>query len=261
MKVISVDLKAEFGFFKKPDTNKIVYTTFNCIHKPVILGILGAIIGLTGYCENDKYPEFYLELKDLKIGIKPIGIENSAFQKIIIKYNNSQGYASYEVGGNLIIEEQTLIKPQYRIFIANEHPKFEKIYHYLKNRIAVYLPYMGKNDFSLWWDNFQEYSAVEFDFNSDYQIDTIFIKEKKIKDNFSSQNQKNNFDIFQIIKSFQIQHNDNSTFIIFERLPVGFNDAIKRYDYKEFVYTNSFFNKEFKLSNLYKINEKIIQLF
>ncbi|HOK41682.1 MAG TPA: type I-B CRISPR-associated protein Cas5b [bacterium] len=261
MKIISVDIQSEFGFFKKPDTNEIVYITFNCIHKPAILGILGAIIGLSGYFENNIFPDYYSKLKNLKIGIKPLDMEKTAFQKTIIRYNNSLGYASKEEGGNLIIEEQTIIKPKYRIFIANEHPEFEKIYNNLKSQTAVFLPYMGKNDFSLWWDNFQEYSVSEFNFDIDYQIDSIFIKEKKIKDNTSGQITQNYFDIFNLLKSKQKQQNNITTFIIFERLPIGFNEKLKRYDYEEFVYTNSIFNKDYKIKNLYKINDKIIQLF
>lgn len=257
MKIISIILKSEFGFFKKPDTNGSIYTTFNFIHKPAILGILGAVIGLSGYSEKDKYPEYFEKLKNFKIGVKPIIYKNAAFSKTVIKYNNSVGYASQESGGNLIIEEQTIINPQYKIFIAeNNNAEFEKIYENLKNQTAIYLPYMGKNDFSLWWESFQEYNSSDFDFSSDYQIDSIFIKEKIVKDNIA---QENNFDIFKLLNT--LQNKNNSTFIIFERLPIGFNDELKHYEYQEFVYTNSTFNNQYKINNLYKINGKIIQLF
>ena len=53
-KVISIDLKADFGFFKKPDTNDPIYLTFNMLHKPALLGILGAILGLMGFSEAKK---------------------------------------------------------------------------------------------------------------------------------------------------------------------------------------------------------------
>ncbi|MDD3772535.1 MAG: CRISPR-associated protein Cas5, partial [Weeksellaceae bacterium] len=51
-KLISIDLKADFGFFRKPDTNNTINLSYNIIHKPAILGILGAIIGLEGYTEK-----------------------------------------------------------------------------------------------------------------------------------------------------------------------------------------------------------------
>ena len=46
MKLISFDLCADMGFLKKPDINEKIYLTYNMLHKPALLGILGAIIGL-----------------------------------------------------------------------------------------------------------------------------------------------------------------------------------------------------------------------
>ena len=47
-RLISFDIQADFGFFKKPDYNDGVLLTYNMLHKPALLGILGAIIGLRG---------------------------------------------------------------------------------------------------------------------------------------------------------------------------------------------------------------------
>ena len=58
-KLISFDLKAEFGFFKKPDINDI-YLTYNMLHKPALLGILGAVIGLQGYQKNPYQQRIFL---------------------------------------------------------------------------------------------------------------------------------------------------------------------------------------------------------
>ena len=44
-RLISFDIQADFGFFKKPDYNDGVLLTYNMLHKPALLGILGAIIG------------------------------------------------------------------------------------------------------------------------------------------------------------------------------------------------------------------------
>ena len=43
-RLISFDIQADFGFFKKPDYNDGVLLTYNMLHKPALLGILGAII-------------------------------------------------------------------------------------------------------------------------------------------------------------------------------------------------------------------------
>ena len=42
-RLISFDIQADFGFFKKPDYNDGVLLTYNMLHKPALLGILGAI--------------------------------------------------------------------------------------------------------------------------------------------------------------------------------------------------------------------------
>lgn len=52
---------------KKPDTNEPVYLTFNVLHKPGLLGIVGAILGLDCFKEKGKLPEYYEELKKYKI--------------------------------------------------------------------------------------------------------------------------------------------------------------------------------------------------
>lgn len=56
-KVISFDLFADFGFFKKPFSNEKLdlYLTFNMLHKPALLGILGAILGLSGYKKKERF--------------------------------------------------------------------------------------------------------------------------------------------------------------------------------------------------------------
>ena len=37
-RLISFDIQADFGFFKKPDYNDGVLLTYNMLHKPALLG-------------------------------------------------------------------------------------------------------------------------------------------------------------------------------------------------------------------------------
>ena len=111
-RLISFDLKSDFGFFKKPDVND-TYLTYNMLHKPALLGILGAIIGLKGFEQNKRLPDYYTLLRHLKIGIKPLGTDNGNFLKCFIGYNNATGMASKEEGGILQVKEQTLIQPYF----------------------------------------------------------------------------------------------------------------------------------------------------
>lgn len=71
-KLISFTIKAEFGFFKKPDINDKIFISYNMIHKPSLLGILGAIMGYDGYVQSKdttQFPEYYQKLKAIRVAI------------------------------------------------------------------------------------------------------------------------------------------------------------------------------------------------
>lgn len=252
-KLISFDLKAEFGFFKKPDINDI-YLTYNMLHKPALLGILGAIIGLQGYQKNGVFPQYYNELEHLPIGIKPLGDDKGNYIKDMVTYNNGTGFASSEAGGNLMITEQFLIKPAYRCYLLLnfENKKENVLFENLKTYKAEYIPYMGKNDYSAWWENFHEYESVRiFDFQTDFKISSIFRKTEAVSS--------------YIAKSMSIYGSHESTWIYFEKLPTGFDKQLCQYVYDDFVYSNATFKKEMNMSangTFYKIeDDSIIQLF
>jgi CRISPR-associated protein Cas5h len=276
--VISFDMRADFGFLKKPDTNDPIYLTFNMLHKPALLGILGAIIGLGGFSEaKDKeekqkpekgkkrqplLPEYYTELQDLKVGIKPLGDENGNFQKTTIKYNNAVGYANKDAndnGATLNIIEQTLIKPAYRCYLLLEETKelHQKLRDYLKNCKAEFLPYLGKNDFSVWWDNFQEYEVRTLEaINKSFKVNTIFKKEEMLKDGVLRS------------KGFKPKPTPNSKFMYFENLPVKYSSNLNllQYDYAPFAYTDWDLQADYKVEGIYELtnkdgNKEIIQVF
>jgi len=266
-KIISIDLNADFGFLKKPDTNDPIYLTFNILHKPALLGILGAILGLQGFSEVKKIekknkkkieqslsqekllPDYYKKLNELKVGIKPLNAENGNFEKTIIKYNNGVGYANRD-GGNLIIAEQTLIRPNYRCYILIKDDS--QLYEYLKHSKAEYLPYLGKNDFSLWWSNFTEYQFSLFNLvERSFQISSIFIKEDTLKEGKKKQI------TFNPLGNFS-----ENKFMYFENLPIKYNTDLMQYEYESFAYTNWDLKQNYNVDNLYKLSSnEIVQLF
>ena len=253
-KLISIDFSADFGFFRKPDTNEGVALSYNMLHKPALLGILGAIAGYAGYQRRGELPEYYQELKDLKIGIKPLNHQKGNFSKTVVWYTNTVGYANKD--GNFLAQENMLIKPSYRVFLmlAESHVLFSN----LKKGEAEYLPYFGKNEFPIWWNNYQEYPIDEFQFSEDYQLDTIFLKKGSVSD----------IEKKELADPFNLSSFSPDSFFYFERLPVGFwefeTKRGKEYQYElsEFAYTNAKLSREFKLKNLLRVNtDKIIQLF
>jgi len=258
-KLISIDLFADFGMLKKPDTNEPVYLTFNMLHKPALLGILGAIIGLEGFKTKGELPEYYKKLKDLKIGIEPLQHKNGNFQKTVLKYNNTTGFANKSEensGATLNIEEQFLIAPAFRCYFyfdENIDPKSEeKIYNNLKKNHAEYLPYLGKNEFSVWWENYKEYDKVEkFETVDSFKINSIYIKDQPIK---------NGKDIQPFNPIFTP---DGNTFSYFEHLPIGYDEKLFQYEYRNFAFTNWSLKIHYQTNyKLLKINSnEIIQVF
>lgn len=182
-KLISFDLKAEMGFFKKPDINDGIYLTYNMLHKPALLGILGAIVGLKGHEKEGVLPEYYCKFRDLKVAVQPLASDNGNYTKEVITYNNGTGFASNEAGGNLIVKEQTLLKPSYRCYLLlNTNDETEKrLYENIMSYRAEYIPYMGKNEFGVWWINPTEYSEFKaFHFNRDFKISSLFRKNEAV---------------------------------------------------------------------------------
>ena len=101
MQALKFKLSGKTAIFKRPDVNVHCLFTYSHIHKPALLGILGAICGFAGYnsqkAHNDRciaekrktdildYPEFYEKLKDIKITISP---REATFSTKTQKFNN-----------------------------------------------------------------------------------------------------------------------------------------------------------------------------
>lgn len=254
--LVSFDLKAEMGFFKKPDINDGVYLTYNLIHKPALLGIFGAMLGLRGFEKNSQLPEYYEKLKHLKIGIQPLNSSNGNYEKQIVSYNNSTGFASEESGGNLIITEQILIKPSFRCFVLLDvNDELEaKLYDYVMNYRAEYLPYLGKNEFSAWWTDAKEYDRCnEFDFSTNYKVVSIFAKTDAVNKHVANA-------VMSMMKKAT-----TAPFMYFEKLPVAYSNELFQYEYADFVYSNATFERNMNMSEMGKFylinNTDIIQLF
>jgi CRISPR-associated protein Cas5h len=257
-KLVSIDLYSDFGFLRKPDTNDGIAMSYNMLHKPAIIGIFGAILGLEGYQKRGELPQYYQVLHDLKIGIEPIGAEKGNFPKTTIVYTNTVGYANKD--GNFIAYENTLIKPGYRVYVSL--PSDHSLYDYLKNGKSEYIPYLGKNEFPIWWykDSFKEYDKKPFDFHSEYVIKTLFTKKEGDVSRSQEVNMKSigfGATLSKLIDSF----------FYFERLPIGFQEFnTKRgkeyqYEFDSFVYSNAKFSNDYRLNNLFVIEgSEVVQL-
>lgn len=229
MNAISFKLSGKTACFRKPDVNAYAYFTYNNIHKPALLGLLGAIVGLGGYTQlfeknrglkkgslgyDDGYPEFYKKLKHLKVSITPLA-PNGYFSKKIQVFNNSVGYASFEQGGNLIVREQWLENPVWQIQILDDSSKvFQKISEYLLGGTSIFIPYLGKNDHPAKID---EVRIVELSAPFGSYIDSLFIK---------------NFDKLGFSKE------DEMPYLFEEVVPMRLQKDYHFYEYETLVFTN-----------------------
>lgn len=257
-RLISFDIQADFGFFKKPDYNDGVLLTYNMLHKPALLGILGAIIGLEGYRQKGEWPEYYRRLETLPVGIEPLEgrHEKGSFRKSVVKYTNTVGYANQD--GNLLVEESMLIRPAYRCYLLleEENSDHRKLYDYIRQGWAEYVPYFGKNEYAAWFEGtFREYRFTEFIPETDFRISSLFIKEgvlngKQVEASFS----------MSLMKMV-----NESSFIYFERLPVGFHRVLMQYELADFAFTDWTLQAGTQIGNLYRLEDggenRIIQLF
>lgn len=238
MEVLKFNLSGRTAFFKKPDVNTYLYFTYGSIHKMAVLGILGAIMGMGGYNQQNesksKFPEFYEKLKELKISIVPKNEKGYTPKKVQV-FNNSIGYASREQGGNLIIKEQWLESPNWDIYIMIDDSDISRE---LKRRLEElnfeFIPYLGKND------HFADISNVEClkmeKLKEIKQIESYFPKD--ILENINSNSKK---------KSWKVE----------EVLPIGIEEVANQYIYEKMLATN--FEIEIKNSeSVYEVNGKIL---
>ena len=258
MKAISFILSGKTAMFKKPDVNSYAYFTYNNIHKPALLGILGSIIGLGGYTQlfnknkqielenksikkkedkkslDEGFPEFYKKLKDLKISIIPLG-KNGYFSKKIQVFNNSVGYASKEKGGNLIVREQWLENPSWQIIILeNESKEFAKLKDYLLNQKSVYVPYLGKNDHPAKIDKVEEITlSSELYLENGKYIDSLFEKVSEV-DGYQKENEL--------------------PFLFQEVSPYSLQEEFHFYEYKTLIFTNQ--ESDTMPKDTYSLNKK-----
>ena len=236
MKALKFTLSGNSAFFKDNVINT-VYLTYGNIHRVALLGIFGAILGYGGYSkQNDMlnkkkkkmpdYPEFYEKLKDIKISIVSNG-KNGYFNKKLQTFNNSVGYASKEEGGNLIVKQFWLENPSWDIYILLDCDEAKKIAEYIKNKRAIYLPYLGSNDHLA---NIMDVEIIDIEEKLSSEDETIEIL-SMVKDSDISEKKKN---VFSIDKN-SIR---DDIYKYSEYLPVTLSKELNQYEKEKMTITN-----------------------
>lgn len=248
MKALTFELSGKTAFYKKPDVNSFAYFTYGHIHRIALMGILGAIIGLGGYNqqsraneESNTYPEFYEKLKGIKAAIVPMPLESKGyFSKKLQVFNNSVGYASKEEGGNLIVREQWLENPAWKIYILDDDSVdrvlFDKLSDYLLNSRCVYPPYLGKNDHPAC---IEECRMVELQgLGNEVSIQSLFLRKK--------------------VELGEFTYDDSAIYMFREMSPVALNSRLNFYEYEEICLTNLEIKNIRDMEDIYVHNELVL---
>ena len=214
MKAFSVDFKGEMALFKKNDANDLVFTSYNFLHKPAVLGLFGAILGLSGYSKSGKgnNPEFYEKLKDIEIAIQPLFTK--PLLKVITGFNNATGHANKgekNDGATWQIREQILVgEPEikFRVYVK-ENNKTIELKEKLKKYETTYPLYFGKNEFFAHYDEFREYEVSKIQ-KKISKVSSLVLK----KDIEPKINSEENW----------LKNMKERKFIIFEQLPYNFDE-------------------------------------
>lgn len=252
MKILKFKLHGSTAFFKKPDVNSYLYFTYSNIHKIALIGMFGAIVGYGGYNQldfkkrmdknnKDILPEFYTKLEGLKVGIEPLNSEAVINKKVQV-FNNSVGYASKEMGGNLIVKEQWLENPAWNIYLLIDNDEAVKISEYIVDNKAVYQPYLGKND------HIANISEVEIQDNCSKALEIIEINSLCFNEDIS-------FIMPEVDPIFDEEVKE--IFKYKEKLPYRLNKDTSQYEFKTFVYSNMDVS-ELNSDNVYKFKNKNI---
>ncbi len=255
MQILKFRLWGRTAFFKKPEVNTYLYFTYGNIHKVALLGLLGAIVGYSGYNQFDfkkhkhkeiknEYPEFYERLACLKVAIEPT-CEGAVINKKVQVFNNSVGYASKEMGGNLIVKEQWLENPSWNIYIIIDNEEAEKVADYILNNRTTYQPYLGKNDH---YANISDVESHEDCTKADKveKINSLCFREEVI--------------LSVPEREWDSEEDTEEVFKYIESLPFALNKDTNLYEMKSFIYSNMDVD-DIKSKDIYRVKNKNIVFF
>lgn len=230
VKVLQIVISSEFALFKRNDSNEFALT-YNFPPKTQLLGLFGAIIGLSGYSKNTAKADFYELLKGFKVAILPLNGNNESAteppKKTVVTYNNYHGYGSMETGGILQVKEQLLIEPKYRIFILGVGGYYEKLKEKLESGEYFYTPYLGKNEFlaSVQYEGEKEATKIT---QGDVKISGIFLKDycKHMLSGLDGINKTH----FIIVEDYPVSFDTN---YIYHKKSAIYSDGIQKPDYEK----------------------------
>ena len=177
MECLKFGIYGKYAFLKNPENNMGTEFSFEHIHKPCLLGMIGCILGLDGKgsaTKNNPYPEYYKRLKDIKISIVP---NKPIFNKFKETITNATGFAND--GFSQILNREILQNVRWTIYVLKnniDEELWNKLCKLLGEHESSYPLYLGNNAYPAQIDNVELVRLNEVDDTEELVINSIFNK-------------------------------------------------------------------------------------
>jgi len=235
--VIKFQIKGEFAFFKNKINIRENYS-YHSIHKPAILGILGAILGMDGFSDfkKNKTIQYIDELSD-KIKVSIIKKMDTLFVKS--KINDSTMLQITSDREKVIQQtEYFLDNPLFEIYLdISDNELFDNIYDKLFDNNFVFEPVLGKSYLHCSISNVEKIEILSSFENIDKDR---LVQDKRLKSVYIESLFPSSF-IFKDLKVKEVYSDNNLTMGESFRLPVcsssksGVYIENNEFSYKNFV--------------------------
>lgn len=177
MEALKFDIYGKYAYFKNPESNSGTEFSFEHLHKPSMLGILGCILGLKGkegITKDNPYPQYYEVLKDIKVAIVPNRPTFNKFQETI---TNTTGFANDN--STQVLNREILQDARWTIYILKcgiEEVFWSKLGELLSEHESRYPLYLGNNSYKAQIDNVDIIELDKLQDTEEIVVSSIFNK-------------------------------------------------------------------------------------
>lgn len=184
MKSLKFTVSGEYAFFTNPESSKGTVFSFEHIHKPVVLGLLGAILGFDGRGQLKKHNgklEYYEKLKNIKMSIIP---NKPIFNSHLEDTNNCTGFANckevdkIKTGENNGEHKKILNDVGWTILLDKssfeDTDLYDKLLNMLKLGLSTYPVSLGHKRYFASFSNIEEIKLNNVEIEDVYKLDSLY---------------------------------------------------------------------------------------
>lgn len=178
IRALKFEIYGRLAHFKNPENNVKLEVSYDNIPKPVLIGIIGAILGLKGrlHFKSKGYLEYWQELKGTEVAIIP---GRARWRKHIDNLNNSTGF--YNDGQNQMLSRQMLEDVFWTVYIKKDslnEKYWDSLLELLSSRRSNFPIYLGKTECKARIGVVEEVELEEIDFTDVEYCDSLLVSNK-----------------------------------------------------------------------------------